>query len=198
MISYNTWEAIAETPWYIYLLIWALLYLGYASTKPRVIMVKPQIISQILSLVIFIAMLFSLITISPQQIPLILGSCFIGFLLGYLHFYAGRVSAIQGTGKVFVPGSWTILVVIASLIFAKYYFYGHRFFISIEIIRDPRYLPVFLFFSGLAMGLILGRVLYLARVLKSGPFFVGELPEEFAKHGIIKSPPSPPHARARK
>jgi hypothetical protein len=146
----------------------------------------------------FIAMLIAIIPISMQQLPLILGGCFIGFILGFLHFLAGRVSAIQGTWQVYVPGSWTILVIIASLILAKYYFYGHRFFISLDIIRDPHYLPVFLSFSGLAIGLIIGRVFYLVRCVISGTFFVGELPEEFSKQVKIKLPPSPPRARARK
>lgn len=195
MISYTTWEAIAETPWYIYFLIWVLFYLGYLSTKPRLIRVKPEIASQTFSIAIFITALIALIPITLHNFSILIGGSVVGCLLGYAHFYFGRISALRDKWLVFVPGSYSILVIVTTLVLAKYYFYGHRFFISIEIIRDPRYLPIFMSFSGLAIGLFLGRMYYLLRCVKSGPFFEGELPPEFAK---LLNAPALPRARGRK
>ncbi len=170
-MSYSTWEGIADTPWWVYLIMLGFLNIGYLVTKPRFIFVKAELFTQTLAMAILIIGISYIFKFTWHNTGIIFGSMLAGFMLGWMQFYFGDIRAVKGKWIVHIPGSWVVFILMIAIIIAKYYFYGHRFFISLEELKQEKYYPTYLTLSGLAIGLFIGRVHYLLRVVRSGPYY---------------------------
>lgn len=170
-MAYLTWEQIANIPWPFYAFIYFLLYSIYRTTKPSIIPVRIYLYLPtflILATSLYLAMLenhFSILTLF--WLPGIAA----GICIGMLTFKTQQVKAITGQKKIYLPGSWWTILLLAAIagiqgtsagVIAYYPAWQHFFNSS------------WFFIYGLFAGLFIGRMMYAFRCLKRGPFITLE------------------------
>jgi len=169
-MAYSFWQIIALTPWWTYVFIWYLLYLSFKATKPRIVSLYTFILLHVICMALILIGLVSLIQINSTNLMLCLGSAFGGIFLGWLHFRLIKIKAIKHEAKFYLPGSWLLLIVIILLVSAKYYLFGYQVFFDPQVLKQEKYLSYILIISGLILGLFIGRMLYVLRCIKHGPY----------------------------
>lgn len=163
------WEAIANTPWWVYALLIYLIRLGLLATKPRIVTLNK------LSLLPTIFVFFSLFTMySTAQLNFTNFSFWVlalllGGLFGWLHFVALKIRAIENQSKIHLPGTWSFLFFILVIFSAQYYLH-YESNIDPTFFTRPHILNWLFVGYGFLSGLFLGRILYALRCIKSGPF----------------------------
>lgn len=164
------WEAIAETPWWVYLILFGLFSVGYRATQSRIISVKPLIIYGGFNIaLLFIG--YSIITrLNFSYLPLLLLCILPGFAFGWAQFYFSDIKAVRNKPQLYLPGSWIFLVLILMIVAAKYYYFGASYYIDIDVIRQDPMIKLLSGLLGFSLGLYLGRVYRIVRLLKVGPF----------------------------
>lgn len=170
-MSYESWQAIANTPWWVYYLMVGLLMIGYLGNKPRYIRAKPELLLQGLFIVFFLFTLFHIVTTTLTLVLIAIGMLLIGIILGWLQFRFQGIQAIAGKNIIYVPGSYRTFFLILALIICKYIFLGHAYFLNLNTLSHSEYHPYLFIFAGLVTGLFIGRAHYILRCLKQGPFF---------------------------
>ncbi len=164
----SIWEIIADTPWWVYVVFFALMQAGFTATKPRIISIKQLYLLPILFL------LFSFIALARIQLDLTnfflwLGAIMFGTGLGWLQFRALKIKAIKNEAKLYIPGTWSVMVIILIAFTLKYY-YGYQLAIDTRLILSPKFAGWLSLAYGLFTGLFVGRITYAHRCLKTGPF----------------------------
>ena len=167
----SIWQTIAETPWWKFAFVAYLIYLVYMTTKPRIITLR-SLQYGVFSLTALSVIALATVTvthINPEAFSRCLVMFLLGSGLGWLQFSRYRLQAIAGEKKLLVPGSRTLVFIIPSIIFIKYYF---NFQISLDASSMPieKLTVLLMTLAGLSCGLFIGRLFYATHVVKSGPF----------------------------
>lgn len=169
-MTYATWEAIAETPWWIYFMIFVLMLMSYQATKPRYIHLKPELALQVISFALFSTIVCYYVSFSLNHISLIVASSVMGYVLGWTHFRIRKIQAVIGHYTVYVPGSLFPFCIIPCLIAAKYWYFGNSYTIDIDLLHTPIYQNYLSILFGFSLGLFFGRITILLQRLRMGPF----------------------------
>ncbi|MBX3709590.1 MAG: hypothetical protein KIT56_08535 [Gammaproteobacteria bacterium] len=170
-MSYRFWEAVAETPWWIHWMLLCFIYLAYLGTKPRIIFLKSAVIIQGISMGLLIIALFFFAKITLHNILICSSVTLTGIFLGWSEFRYSKVKAIKNKSQIYLPGSWNLFILIFIFVIANYYMdMSHHYIISIETLKQEKFMKFFLALSGLSIGLFIGRTYYLVHCLKNGPF----------------------------
>lgn len=164
------WEIIAGTPWWVFGLFIYLSYAGFLATKPQIVPLKTLFIIPVIFVFMSIISMFTVLHITLNNLGLWCAAGLTGCALGWLQFRAMKVKAIRNEAKLYMPGSWLLLVIVLILFACRYY-------INYEVALDPAFLSqskytsyIYIIF-GLFTGLFAGRLLFARRVLKAGPYF---------------------------
>lgn len=169
-MSDTIWQTLAETPWWIYLIIIFLARLSLAAFKPHVIHIKNLIVSPVIFLGLSLFMMFMNIHFSFFCFTLWSVFILLGIPLGYLQFYVRRIKAANKT-QLYVPGTKSLLITILFLIIFIFYFLARTdYFFSLQLFLQAKYTPWLFSFYGLSIGFLIGRLVYSLRCLKVGPF----------------------------
>lgn len=161
------WEILHKTPWWIFILFFCLLKVGIKGTKSRTMRIRHLYIAPAIFLEMSLQSLFSVFPQIWLTYTLYIGSVTIGIVIGWmlarrleLHF-----DHIYHTIKI--PGSFMILILMMSIFFSKYHF-AYSLATNPEILSKAAFTTFHLIFSGLTIGLLLGRTgCYLFRNKKS-------------------------------
>lgn len=167
-MSYSIWGAIAETPWWIYLFFLAIFNTSYQSTKPHNVSMKSALIMPLIFTGMLIVSLAISATFDKHTFLLMLYALIPGIIAGWLQLRLRRVQAIKSQSQFHIPGSWSLLIILFALITAKIYFFGYGFNISMQTLTQN--MPTIIVLSGFVIGLSIGRMIYLYRCMKYGPF----------------------------
>src|SRR5688572_23500019 len=89
------WEHIAEISWITFAIFIYLIILGFKATKPSFIYVKQLYFNTALFFVLSITWLFFHVHLTFINSVALIGSIFLGILLGWLHFWAAKVKAVK-------------------------------------------------------------------------------------------------------
>ena len=168
-MSYEFWQAIAGTPWWIYFMFIYLAYASYLSTKPKIIPLKSFYLLLGLFLSLTSLAMFTLIIVTPTNAAYYAGMLMLGASLGWLQCINLKVVAIQGKKLLQIQGSYLFGIIIFTLIVARYALIK-ELDLTVDSFKTPFYSNLMMMFYGLFTGLIIGRLLYMKRVLKTGPF----------------------------
>ncbi|VVC76525.1 hypothetical protein AQUSIP_18410 [Aquicella siphonis] len=169
-MPYAFWEAVAETPWWIYLLIFGIFYIAYRSTKPRFAAVRPIMINNGLMISFLFAGWATMVEINARQIGILSGAAVAGILIGWLHFRFSGIKAVKNKSLIRMPGSWILFAVILLMVAAKYYYFGYTYTLDMEVIKQGKYHSLISGAVGLIFGMFMGRMYYLLQCLKYGPY----------------------------
>jgi hypothetical protein len=169
----SIWQKIAETPWWQIAIVGYMIYLTYLTTKPRTISLRSLQFSVGSMLALSLIGLTSATYFNTEALGRSLVMFLLGSGLGWLQFSRYRLQAIAGEKKLVVPGSRTLIFLIPTIVFLKYYFHG-------QLSLDASTLPIeklttlFMTIVGLTCGLFTGRLFYATRIVKVGPFVAAQ------------------------
>ncbi len=168
-MEYSFWEQVANIPWIVYALFIVIIRSTYRLTKPSIIPVRLMSIA----LTILILLTISGILLASNNTPAILLTCSFGLTLGIVsgwkQYKHQQVKAITGQKRLYMPGSYSALVMLGVLISMQLLCYIVRLNKpewQNELLFSLSWYLIYSFFSGL----FIGRLAYASRCLKKGPF----------------------------
>jgi hypothetical protein len=162
----SIWEIIANTPWWVFVLLVYLIRVGLGATRSRIVPVRRLLILPTIFIALSFVSMYNNMQLTFDHVLIWSAAFMIGSCLGWLQFKALKIKAVKNRASLYVPGTWSLLVIIIILFCVKYY-YGYQNAI------DPTKLQsnIWLFFAyGLFTGLFAGRVGYAVRCIKAGPY----------------------------
>lgn len=151
------WEALVHTPWWVYLLFFYLLKVGFDATKTRVVSQKKLLILPIVFLALSLSTLLNSLHSTTPILLLYLLSLSFGTGGGWLLVRNTNLQFDQKKKLVKVPGSWTPLILIMTIFGTKY---ALRYSLAVDpALADNRNFAILILgISGLCTGLLIGRV----------------------------------------
>src|SRR5689334_10534566 len=106
---YTFWQMIANTPWWVFVLFFYLLSIGFGATKPSNVPLNKLFIFPIVIIVLSIVSLYhTLPIITATEYGLWAITFLAGIAFGYLQYKLQGVKAIPGSKEVYIPGSWNL------------------------------------------------------------------------------------------
>lgn len=165
-MTYPIWSAIAETPWWMFLMATSLIYIAYFSTKPRSFAFRPFIINQCLYIAFLTITLFFVSQINTSNLLLFGSFLSIGTMLGWMHYRFNGIHVNKATLQINMPGSWILFLLILSAIPAKYYFLGSSNIDLLDLYKQEKFILYTSCLTCLIMGLTAGRTYYLLSAIK--------------------------------
>jgi hypothetical protein len=171
------WESIADTPWWFYVLVIYVFYFAYGATKPRILNIKTYLATIVVYFGILIFALSTVAELSLRSFYILSATILPGILLGWLQFHLRNIKTVRNKMQLYVSGSWFLFVLIPIIVFVKFYYLGSQLIIRADLLKQEPYLSYIVGACGLLMGLCIGRVIFIARRLKTGPYIdESELP----------------------
>jgi hypothetical protein len=168
-MSYPMWEAIAETPWWMYAFFLWLLFLAYDSTQARIVPLKLSVISSLVFAISPVLAIMFFIHFTLKTILILSGTILVGSVLGWIQFYLQKIKILKNKAAFYYPGSWSLFVLIFLGLAAKWYF-GFNIYASLRMNMLSQYTIPVAIFASLILGLAIGRTSYLLKRVKTGPF----------------------------
>ncbi len=151
---------VAGTPWYVYLIIVYLVFIGIKSVKGGSVHIKKLIILPIIFLYMSIETLFQHNSINVEQIAIWGLSLLVGaYLLGWLPYHKIGVKIAPEQHTIYVPGSFFTLFLIIITFAIKY---SCAALIAAQYDFSRLEWNSLLFISGLFTGAFIGRFVYAA------------------------------------
>ena len=181
-MSYEFWQIIANTPWWIAFMFAWLTYASYLATKPKTIPLRSFYILFAIIIGASLLGMTVLITVTAHNIMYYVALMPVGVSLGWLQCSRMKILAIPEKKQFQIQGTWTLSFILLAAFFARYY-YLHSDYFDPAILKTPFYSLIMMSFYGLFTGLIIGRLIYMRRILRVGPFVEGnELPATEPAH----------------
>lgn len=165
-MSYQIWNAIAETPWWMFLMITSLLYIAYFPTKKRAFAFRPFIINQCLYIGFLIIVLFFVTNITISNLALFGSFLLVGMMAGWMHYRFNGIYVNKATLQIHMPGSWILFFLTLAIIPAKYYFFGTSNIDLLDLAKQEKFILYSSNLACLVVGLTIGRTYYLLRCVK--------------------------------
>ncbi len=162
----TTWETLALTPWWFYVLILYILYVSFQITKPRTVSLRSFILYPAIFIVLFLSCLAYLVPFTLKNIAIWLGMILVGVFLGWWQFRAMKVEIIKEKSQLHLPGSWIAFITVVIVIFAKFYFLGRQILLDTSVLQQEKFAMFAVAIGGLITGLYLGRLIYIRKRLK--------------------------------
>lgn len=165
----SIWENIADTPWWFFLAVLGLIWMAWLATKPKTVAVKSLFLIPVIYIPLSLASIFLSFPITPASVFIWIGATMAGTVLGWLHFRVLRIKAIQNESRLYIPGTWTLFILLLLIAVSKYY-YGYSFIIDPQYFIQAKYATIIVALYGLFAGLFIGKVIYSLRCVKYGPY----------------------------
>jgi hypothetical protein len=152
-----------HTPAYVFLLFGYLIYAGLQASRDRIVSLKRTIILP----AVFLYFSFDALKNSFAHTPLVLTIWSIAFLggigLGWLQVCFRKIKIDKIKKLLFLPGTWSTLLIILSIFIIKYYF-GYQHARHPELFQNVYFTSFALIIYGSTSGLFIGRLInYLYR-----------------------------------
>jgi hypothetical protein len=151
------WDALTHTPWWVYLLFFYLLKIGYDATKSQIVSFKKLYILPLVFLALSINTLLTSFQISPTTLLVYLLSLLSGSGIGWLLVRNSDLKFDHKNGLVRVPGTWVTLILIMMIFFTKYFF-SYSLSVDPTLAEDTNFEFLMLSVSGVCTGLFVGRL----------------------------------------
>jgi hypothetical protein len=172
-MSNSIWQIIASTPWWVFVIFFYLLRMGYLATKPRVITLSAMLMFPLLLAMGSFTTIFYYLSFTLDHILIWVAGFLLGIGLGYIHYRFLNIKAISNTQSLYITGSWSLLLIILLIFGIKYYF-GYEIAINPNLFAQKEYAFSLLALYGMLTGFFAGRLSYAANCLKNGPFLTEE------------------------
>ena len=166
----SIWQAIANIPWWIYATFIYLIRLGLLASKPRVVPIQNLFILPSFFVLLSLVCIYTSKELSFFTLSIWLSTLLLGALLGWFQFRMFKIKAIKEEAKLYLPGTWSLLILILISIALKFYFINSANTFDAHVLTQPKFAGWLFSLYGFFTGLFLGRFFYSWRCLKVGPF----------------------------
>ncbi|OJW72873.1 MAG: hypothetical protein BGO68_00530 [Candidatus Amoebophilus sp. 36-38] len=162
----NIISILTGAPWWVYIILVYLLYIGFRAIKPRTIWLPKLFILPIIITGLLTRNLFTRHSFQLDNLAMYILSLGIGGIISWLIFKNTKLIFDRAKRLVTLPGGYTTLILFMS-IFVIRYFWGY-----IEA-THPTPLPTYLMYSkiassGIIAGLSFGRsITYLHKFFRA-------------------------------
>lgn len=161
-------EYVIHTPWYVYLILLYILYVGFKSLKGRTVPIRKMLVLPIIFIVMSVdEMTSSLPFSSLNLIVWLLGLLVGGYLLGWLPYQFSDITAEKDKGLLHIKGNWHTLVLLLLTFAVKY---AVAVVLATHAHLSPYQIYALMLVSGLFTGAFVGRFVYALKVLRTGPY----------------------------
>ncbi len=156
-------RTLIQTPWWVYVLLIYLLWMGIKATQPRIVVLRRLFIIPAFFIWFSLHTLLNtftinILSISSWSIALILTTTLGVYQVVRLPFKVDKNKFL-----IELPGSWTTLILIV-IIFATKYYFGYQMAVDPQISNQTSFELSMLIISGACTGLFFGRLIgYLYR-----------------------------------
>lgn len=162
------WEALANTPWWVYALLVFFVSRGIKARRPAI--VSPAKLALVPAIMLVWGG-WSLVTLFPVN-PLTLGSWVISMVLGAVFglwlFQNVHVRVDRERGLLWRPGDPTFLPLVLAIFAAKYVF-GYLAGVEPAVVRQPAYYLTDIVVSGVITGVFLGKLAMILHKYREAP-----------------------------
>lgn len=170
-MDFTIWQAIAETPWWIYVILAYFIWISWMATRPSVISIKSLFISPILFLLFALPALIYYAHFNLVNCLLSLLTFCLAIPLGWFEFKIHKIKAIKNENKLYIPGTWNLIVIISILCLVKFYFnVTLSDFLTLKIFTYPIISTNLVCLYGFFAGFFIGRYWFAKQCVKTGPF----------------------------
>lgn len=157
-------QTIIHTPWWVFLLLAYLIYIGIKARKTSVVSIYRLAILPVVFLIMSIESMVSHFKIETLSVSTWLISIIVGSIIGALLVCKMKVRVDRDNKLLELPGSWVTLILILIIFAAKYYC-GYALNKDPGAIINTRTEVLVLALSGACTGTFVGRIIvYLYRL----------------------------------
>ena len=176
-------QFLATVPPWVYPLLLMLLLIAIQASKPIVVPVKRLLYMPTIFISLSFIVIYHLITLNTINIVAWIIALLAGMVMGWYQLRALRIKGITNTKSIYVPGTWSLLIIVLFLVALKFYARYKFAYIDPALLKNPTYAPWFMALYGILTGLFIGRVGHAFHRVKYGPFIEYD--------AIIKPKPAP-------
>ena len=160
-------QTLIHTPWWVYLLLAYLIFIGIKARKPSTVSIYKLAILPVVFLSLSIEMLVTHFDINFLSISTWLASVAAGSLIGAILVCRQKIKIERDKKLLHVSGSWSTLILILIIFIGKYYC-GYALSQDPSTAINIKTEVLVLAISGACSGTFVGRMLvYIYRLLKS-------------------------------
>lgn len=149
-------EFLKGTPWWVFVLFFYLMFIGFGAVKPSVVSLIKLAILPVLFTALAIHTLIVSFSINSTAILLLAAGLLLGSLVGLLIASGKDYKVDRQHLLILMPGNWSTLILIL-LIFASKYYFGYALSANPMIIHNLNFEIIMLIVSGICTGLFIGR-----------------------------------------
>lgn len=153
------------TPWYVYLILIYLIFIGIKSVKGGVVPLKKLFFIPILFLWMSADEIIKHVHMTPKYIIASIVGLVLGSILGWLQYHMLQIRVDQKNKLLEIEGSWFGAFLILITFIVKYYV-GYSFTMNN---MSSTTTCTLLLISSILTGAFLGRLIYGIQKLRAGP-----------------------------
>ena len=131
--------------------------------------VKKMLIMPVIFTVMSFETLFSGFKFTPMLLLVLLIAILIGSLLGLLQAKYQKPVADIDRKRIYLPGTWSTLVIIL-IIFASKYYFGYELSMDPKLAVETTFEYTMLIVSGICTGLFIGKSVFYFWLCRKGPW----------------------------
>lgn len=155
-------EFLKGTPWWVYLLFFYLLKIGFSAMKESVVSIIKLAVLPVLFTILMIHTLIASFDLNLKSIGILIFGLFVGTVVGWMLAARHQYKVDKKHWLILMPGNCVTLILILLIFISKYYF-GYQLSAHAGIVHNVGFEFLMLSVSGACTGLFIGRfVLYLS------------------------------------
>ena len=146
-----------NTPWWVYLILAYLIFIGIRAGRPGFISLKRAVIIPVAFTALSIYTLLSVVQPSILHITIWLIAMLVGSFIGWIQIKFSRLKIDRERRLIWTEGNWTLLIIFILIFAAKYYF-DYQIAVTPQIAQHPVFVYSLLTSSALLTGWFIGRI----------------------------------------
>ena len=151
------YEFAINTPWWVYLILAYLIFIGIRAGRPGFISLKRAVIIPVAFTILSIYTLLSAVQPTVLNITIWIIALLVGTLIGLIQMKFSRLKIDRERRLIWTEGNWTLLVVFI-LIFATKYYFDYQISVMPHIAEHPIFIYSLLTSSAILTGWFIGRI----------------------------------------
>lgn len=157
-------QIVSHTPTWVFVLLALLIALGLSQTRTRTVSRTRALILPIVMIGLSLAGIYSSFGLGLLPVACWIVALVATTAIGFRWFRDERASYDAEAARFELPGSWTPLIVILAIFFAKYAFAVLRGF-NAELLADPGFIAIAASVFGVLSGYFAARASNLLRLV---------------------------------
>lgn len=162
------WPFLVNTPWWVYVLFFYLMFIGYRASKTHVVSLIKLCIIPAIFLFMSVHTLMTSFQINALSVGTYTGALVLGAVLGFYQIFRLALKVNHKKLLIQVPGSWNTIILIFIIFAAKYYF-GYALAADPTLSKTTGFEVSMLIVSGIVSGMFVGRLLCFTYRWKTQP-----------------------------